>query len=140
MDPVTLTAAAGTALVGAMATDAWAQAKAIVVGLWRRVHPERANTVEAELIEVRTEVLAAREAGDAQTEAALAAEWQRRLRRLLDANPNLAGEMQRVLHDELIPMLPAAEQTRVRTVTMAATASGHGRVYQAGRDQRITER
>ena len=140
MDPVTLAAAAGTALVGAMATDAWAQAKAITVRLWRRVHPERATTVEAELVELRAEVLAARQAGDTQAEAALAAEWQQRLRRLLAANPSLAAELQRVLREELLPLLPPPEQTRVQTVTMTARASGHGRVYQAAGDQHITER
>jgi hypothetical protein len=140
MDPMTLAAVAGTALIGAMATDAWAQAKAITVSLWRRVHPERANAVEAELIQVRAEVLAARQAGDTQTEAELAAEWQHRLRRLLIANPSLAGELQRVLRDELIPMLPPPEQACLQTVTMTARASGHGRVYQAGGHQYIAER
>lgn len=39
MDPILV--AADTALVGAMATDTWQQARAGAVALWRRLHPDR---------------------------------------------------------------------------------------------------
>ena len=136
MDPIVM--AAGTALVGAMATDAWQQARAGVVALWRRVRPGQAEVVEAELAEVRAEVLTARQAGDADTEQALAGSWQIRLQHLLRADPALAGELLRVLNEELTPTLTAGEQTRIGSLMMKATASGHGQVYQAGRDQHIT--
>jgi hypothetical protein len=138
MDPVVM--AAGTALVGAMATDAWRQARAAMVALWQRARPDDAEVVEGELAEVRSEVLTARQAGDAETEQALVGSWQVRLQQLLRGDPRLASELRRVLDEELTPALSAGEQTRIGSIMMTATASGRGRVYQAGRDQHITDR
>jgi hypothetical protein len=45
------------ALVAAMATDTWKNACKAAVLLWRRVHPDRTAVIEAELTEVRGEVL-----------------------------------------------------------------------------------
>ncbi|MFG2829905.1 hypothetical protein ACGFWI_20970 [Streptomyces sp. NPDC048434] len=122
-----------------MATDAWQHARDSAVALWRRVHPDRVPAIEAELTDVRSEVIAAREEGDAQAEEDLAADWQRRLRRLLRDDPSLANELRRVLDEELSPLLAPAEQTRIGQVQMTATASGHARVYQAGGNQTIRE-
>jgi hypothetical protein len=47
VDPIVV--AFRTALVGAMATDVWQQARASEVALWRRVHPQQVGTVEADL-------------------------------------------------------------------------------------------
>ncbi|MEU4825113.1 hypothetical protein AB0H37_24845 [Actinomadura sp. NPDC023710] len=138
MDPLLM--AAGTALVTAVATDGWQQARSGAVALWRRAHPERVAAVEAELEEVRGEVLAARQAGEAGVEEGLAAEWQRKLARLVTADPEIAAEIQRVLDKVWKPLLPADELVRVQNITQNATASGHGRVYQAGRDQTINEK
>jgi predicted LPLAT superfamily acyltransferase len=137
VDPIVL--AAGTALVTAMATDAWEQARTGAVTLWRRVRPEQADTVEKELAEVRAQMLAARHDGDMDTERALAGSWQVRLQQLLREDPALAGELRRVLDEALTPVLTPAEQTQIGSIVMKATASGSGRVYQAGRDQHITE-
>lgn len=138
MDPVVL--AAGTALIGAMATDGWQQARDAAVGLWRRVHPERIPAVEAELEEVRGEVLAARQAGDQEAEDALAGEWRRRLVRLVAADPGAGAEIGRMLDQVWKPLLGEDERARVQHISIQATVSGHGRVYQAGRDQTITEK
>ncbi|MFG3493845.1 hypothetical protein [Streptomyces sp. NPDC047928] len=138
MDPIV--AAAGTALVGAMATDAWRQARTAVVALWQRVHPERVPAVEAELEETRDDVLAARADGDTDAERDLAGDWERRLRRLLREDPSLGDELRRVLDEELTPLLPAPQTTGPTSVHMNATASGSARVYQSGRDQTINER
>ncbi|MER7368269.1 hypothetical protein ACI2LC_07630 [Nonomuraea wenchangensis] len=138
MDPIVL--AAGTALVTAMATDAWQSARDGAVALWRRARPEQAEVVEAELTEVREQVLQARGEGDADTEQALAGSWQVRLQQLLRADPSLAVELRRVLDEVLTPALEPADQERIGSLVMKATASGHGRVYQAGRDQTIHER
>ncbi|MFI7419430.1 hypothetical protein [Nonomuraea sp. NPDC049684] len=138
MDPIVL--AAGTALVTAMATDAWQQARDGAVALWCKVRPEQAEIVEAELVEVREQVLEARRDNDADTEQALAGAWQVRLQQLLRADPSLAGELQRVLDEVLTPALESADQERIGSLVMKAKASGHGRVYQAGRDQTINER
>ncbi|WP_173095233.1 hypothetical protein [Actinomadura verrucosospora] len=137
MEPLVM--AAGTALVTAIATDGWQQARAGAVALWRRVHPERVPAIEAELEEVRGEVLAARDAGDREAEDRLADEWRHRLARLVAADPAAAAEIRRVLDEVWSPLLPEQERERVQNITMRAEASGHGRVYQAGRDQHITE-
>ncbi|MFJ9470553.1 hypothetical protein [Streptomyces caniferus] len=136
MDPLVL--AAGTALVSSMATDAWQHARDATVSLWRRVHPDRVPAIEAELADVRAEVIAARDEGASQVEEELAADWQRRLRRLLRDDPSLAGELRRVLDEELNPLLAPADQPRIG-VQMTATASGRARVYQAGGNQTIRE-
>ncbi len=136
VDPLVL--AAGTALVTAMATDGWQQARAGAVALWRRVHPDRVQLIEAELEEVRGEMLAARQAGDATAEEGLVADWQRRLRRLLADDPALAPELRRVLDEQWTPLLAAAEQTRVQNIRQMAAASSQSRVYQAGRDLHIS--
>ncbi|MFE5899839.1 hypothetical protein ACFQ67_20905 [Streptomyces sp. NPDC056488] len=133
---VELARAAGTAVVTVMATDAWERTRDGVVALWRRVSPSRADGVEGELEATRDDLLAARESGDDLTEQELREEWAGRLRRLLREQPEVAVDLRRIL-DELDPedrAVPAG------TVRMRAEASGHGRVYQAGRDQHITER
>ena len=122
MDPVV--AAFGTALVGAIATDAWQQVHEAVVGLWRRVHPRRQDDgIGAELDELREQVLVARRDGDFGTERALEGAWQVRLQQLLRADPALTAELQRVLNQVLTPALTPAEQTRVGTIIM--TGSSH---------------
>lgn len=92
-----LAGTAGSTIVTLLATDAWEKTKTAVGGLWKRVHPGRAGAVEADLVEARTEVLAARAAGDAQTERDLTAEWQGRIRRLLAADSGVAAELRQVL-------------------------------------------
>lgn len=136
MDPATLAAAAGNALIAAMATDAWQQTRSALVQLWRRVHPDRAETIEAELAETREEALAARQTGAAEVEEELAADWERRLGRLLRADPNVAIELQRVLDDVLIPALAPADQQRIysivtatQTITVRESATAYAVMY-----------
>ncbi|MFJ7000175.1 hypothetical protein [Streptomyces albidoflavus] len=117
-----------------MATDAWQRTREGVVAIWRRVYPERADSVAGELAQTRDELLAARSGDDAQTEAELQAEWQGRVRRLLLADPNIAEEL-RALLNEVSPQDSAGGNA----VQMHAHATGNGRVYQAGRDQHIHE-
>ncbi|GIH51656.1 hypothetical protein SAMN05421833_12966 [Microbispora rosea] len=138
MDPLVL--AAATAMVTAMTTEGWQQAREAVVALWQRARPERALAIEAELEETRAEVVTARQSGDRQAEQELVGDWQRKLRRLLAADPQLGDELRRILDQELAPLLPAPEQSRIRDITMTATARGHGRVFQAGRDQHIHDK
>ncbi|MGH3887532.1 MAG: hypothetical protein ACRDSZ_13355 [Pseudonocardiaceae bacterium] len=139
MDPelTALTSTAATTVVQLLATAAWEQAASAVGRLWQRVHPKRAETVQAELEESRTEVLAARQAGDEQVEQALVGEWHGRLRRLLAADPQLADELRRVVA-ELRSVLADAEPAQGATITMQATTFGSSRVHQAGRDLHIT--
>ncbi|MDP9950259.1 MULTISPECIES: hypothetical protein [Streptomyces] len=132
MDPelTTLAQSAGVTLVGLMATDAWERARDGVVTLWQRARPERADAVAAELTHTRDDLTA-----DSGVGEELAAEWQGRIRRLLTERPEVAADL-RALLDELAP----GERAVAPTVAQRATASGSARVYQAGRDQHITER
>jgi hypothetical protein len=131
-----LASTAATTVVNLLATAGWEQAKAAVTRLWRRAHPERAETVQAELVECRTDVLAARQNGDEQFELALVGEWSTRLRRLVATDPALADEL-RQLVAQLSVVLADVDPARGATITMQASAFGHSRVNQAGRDLHI---
>jgi hypothetical protein len=103
-------------VVQLLTTAAWERATSVVGGLWRRVHPERAETVQAELADSRAEVLAARQAGDEQVEQALIGEWQGRLRRLVAADPQLVDELRRVVA-ELRSALADADSQQGATIS-----------------------
>ncbi|MFS8201662.1 hypothetical protein ACLVWQ_23575 [Streptomyces sp. CWNU-52B] len=136
MDPevTSLAQSAGTTLVTLMAADAWQHTRDGFTQLWRRMQPERAATVAAELEAGREDVLAAVAAHDQETLDELRLQWQGFVRRLVVARPAAAEELRRLL-DELDP-----EGSTARQVTQRATASGRARIYQAGRDQHIAER
>ncbi|WP_030678399.1 hypothetical protein [Streptomyces rimosus] len=138
MDPIVMTA--GTAVVSAMATDAWQQTRDAVVAWWRRAHPQQAEVVDSELGEARTRILTVRQARDAAGEAVLVSDWRHRLSLLLRERPELEDELRRLLDQVIIPVLPPQERPRAGSQVLKASASGEGRVYQAGRDQHITER
>ncbi|MQY26328.1 hypothetical protein [Nocardia aurantia] len=133
MDPLLLTA--GTTLVTAMATDGWKDVRAAAAALWHRIHPERVSAVEAELLDVRNEIMAARTSGDVRVEAELATEWQRKLGRLLTTDPTLEASLRTILKECWAPALSADDSARVWHIVQTATVSGSGRVFQAGRDQ-----
>jgi hypothetical protein len=122
-------------VVGLLVTDSYNVAKTALGGLWRRVHPERAATVEAEFIESRDVLLAA--GSGSQLAQAVQTTWQTRLYGLLAADPALADEMARLLREDLGPALAAVAPGQTSVVTQTATATGHGRIYQAGGDQII---
>lgn len=137
MDPIV--AAAGAAMVSAMATDGWQHARDAVVAWWRHHRPERAEDVSSELEALRGRVLTARREEDEDTEQALTGAWRLRLQQLLEEDPELAAELRRLLDEHLTPALPPEEQDRARTVVMRAEARDSARIYMAGRDQHITE-
>ncbi|KOU01066.1 hypothetical protein ADK86_12920 [Streptomyces sp. NRRL F-5755] len=136
MDPIVL--AAGSALVSAMATDGWQQARDAVATWWRRARPERADSVGADLDMLRAQIVAARADADGDAERALAGVWHLRLQQILEDEPTLAAELQQLLDDHLAPALPPDERVQVRSVVMKADARDSSRVYMAGRDQHIT--
>ncbi|GLX48594.1 hypothetical protein Shyhy01_15440 [Streptomyces hygroscopicus subsp. hygroscopicus] len=135
---VELARTAGTAIVGAMATDTWNRTRDGIVALWRRAHPEGTEQVGSQLDATRDDLLNARARGDELSEAELRAEWQGRVRRLLVEHPDLAATLRALLEEA--GALPAGRNADVGEVRMSARATGNGRVYQAGRDQHITER
>ncbi|SMF86307.1 hypothetical protein [Streptomyces sp. Amel2xC10] len=139
MDPETLAQTAGTTVVALMATDAWQRTRDGVVALWRRVRPAQADEVGTALEETREEILLVLREGDSAGAEDLEWDWRRRLRRLLAADPSAAQELEEVLA-EARASLPEAEQPPVPSVQLTAHASGSARIYQAGRDQHITER
>lgn len=136
MDPETalLAQSAGVTLVTLMTTDAWVRTREGITQLWRRMQPHRAEAVAAELEATREDALAADEADDQDTLGEPHSEWQGRLRRLLAAQPGAAAELRRLL-DELEPMSATSP-----VITQHASASGHARIYQAGRDQHNAQR
>ncbi|MFJ3899914.1 hypothetical protein [Streptomyces sp. NPDC090083] len=137
MDPVIL--AAASSLVGTMATDGWQHVHDATVALWRRLHPAAADAINEHLIEDRTAVLAARQAGDLRTEQFLVESWQRRFAEL---RTERADEfLDRLVTQVLAPALAAAQApaSAPSAVRMSAQASDNGRVYQSGRDQTINE-
>lgn len=132
-----LISSAATALVGAMTTDAWTQARTALVTWWRRIRPQQANGVDAALVECRNRVTSARRGGDRQAESRMVDAWGARLTALLEDDPSLADELRRLIDEEIAPLLPRADGTRSESHDFRAEASGHGRVYQAGHDQHI---
>ncbi|MGW5675297.1 hypothetical protein ACWEV4_09445 [Streptomyces sp. NPDC003860] len=122
-----------------MATDTWQQTRTAVLRLWRRARPEQTGSVEDDLEDARQGVLAARTAGDTDTEQALAGQWRLRFQQLVRECPELAPELRRLLDDDLTPALSADERGVIASIVMRARADRGGRVYQAGRDQHISE-
>ncbi|MBV9445877.1 MAG: hypothetical protein JO345_08280 [Streptosporangiaceae bacterium] len=137
MDSIAL--AAATALVGAMATNAWQQVSVAVVAWWRRAHPGQADAVSADLKVLRVQVLAVRERGDEVAERALADSWRLQLQRLLEENPALTPGLRRLLDEHLSCGVPPDEQPRVGQMILNARARGQARQYIAGRDMNIAE-
>jgi hypothetical protein len=133
MDPqiVALSASAGSTLVTLMVTDGWQQARDGAVRLWRQFRPEAAAVVAAELDAARDAVVSGRAAGAPVDEAGLREEWARRTAELLAARPDAAAALREAL---------SGWSGAVSGVRMEARASGSSRVYQAGRDQHISER
>ena len=124
-------------IVQLLTTEGWERAKSAVGSLWQRVHPDRVPTVEDELADSRSALLAAREAGDDQAERDLEGEWRGRLSRLVAADPRVADDLPGLLL-ELRAALGEVAQEQVGHIDMRVRASGHARVYQAGRDQHIS--
>ncbi|TYK52439.1 hypothetical protein [Actinomadura decatromicini] len=119
MDELTLATAAASALIGAMATDAWVSTRSSVLNAWRRARPDQADAIAAELDRARDDLLAG-----AGSEDDLARAWRTRLLDLICADAE-AGALLR------------AEFGTAPPITMTAKASGRARIYQAGRDLRL---
>ena len=129
---------AAATVVNTLATTAWEQTTKAMGALWRRVHPDRAETIESELNEAHEQLVAARASGDGGAEEDLIAAWRSRLRGLLATDPSLADDLRRVV-ERLGSAAAEGRQFDVGHVEMHAAVSDYGRVYQALGDQHITE-
>jgi hypothetical protein len=121
----TLASTAGATLVPLLVTDAWTAIRSAMVGLWQQSQPDQVYAVRADLVYARAELILARRTGDSTVEETLIDEWQLRMSRLLTADPGVAPELRR-----LLLYLPGP--SFISTVTVQATASANGWVYQAG--------
>jgi hypothetical protein len=126
---------AGTTLVALMTTEAWQHLRERFTQLWHRFQPHRAGTLAVELAADQEEAMAAARAGDEATLDELRAQWRGRLRRLLVAEPSAYPALRSLLDEFAPPDAPGAPH-----IVQHASATGHARVYQAGRDQHSTER
>ncbi|MCW7942922.1 hypothetical protein AAW14_12740 [Streptomyces hygroscopicus] len=119
-----------------MTSEAWTRMRNGLVSLWHTVHPESAGTVEEDLEASRSDVLAAQSNNDEALAQEIRMEWQSRVRRLLTEHPEAATSLRQLLDE----VAPAESAHAAGGIHLQAKASGKGRVYQAGRDQHITER
>ena len=127
-----LAATAAATLVGLLTTDAWERVKDGLGALWRQVHPERAQTIEADITEARGELLAPGSVAADYAAGRLVTEWESRIYRLLLSNPKLVTPLQQLLNETSVPRDPERGlhvenfQTHVKT-------SGHSRAYVIGK-------
>ncbi|MFJ2194164.1 hypothetical protein ACIOJE_40575 [Kitasatospora sp. NPDC087861] len=128
----TLASNGASQLINVIASDGWAAVKSVVLGMWRRSHPERA---EADLAQARTDLLTAQEEGTAeQLRQVLVVEWQARLSRLLLAHPDLADELRALLEGALAGPEANGTMPAAGSITITSHVTGGGDAYVAGRD------
>ncbi|MFC1418119.1 hypothetical protein [Streptacidiphilus cavernicola] len=123
-----LVGSGATTIVGLMATDLWTQTRDRIGRLFARGADPAAVTADLEAS--RTELVAARQAGDETAVADVEAEWRSRLRRVLQSDPAAAAEL-RALLDE-VGQGPAEQQGTVVNNTLSGGVV-HGTVIM-GRD------
>ncbi|MFK0195952.1 hypothetical protein [Kitasatospora sp. NPDC090308] len=121
---VALAGAGGTALVGAMATDAWQGVRTGAARLFGRGEAGRQGAIEARLEHDAELVARAPEPG--RVRQGLAPGWQIELEALLTEHPELAEELREFV-ERTVAALPRAEQHW----TLNVTARDHGRAYGA---------
>jgi hypothetical protein len=115
-----LAGAGGSALVGAMVTDAWQVTRDGVAGLFGRGGPQRQAAIETQLDSHAALVSQAEDAGEDAGEDAdevrpsLAAVWRLELAGLLRRSPDAEDEL-RALVAQIRDALPDARQTWVQT-------------------------
>src|SRR5215207_345905 len=115
---MTLAAAGGTTLVGAMATDAWAAARDGVARLFGRAGADQQSVTEHQLAEDADTLARVGEAEREQVRQELVPVWRRRLVRLLEEHPDAAIEAElRDLVARVQSALPPAQQAWVQNNT-----------------------
>lgn len=107
-----LAGAGGTALVAAMATDAWQATRSGVARLFGRGGPDRQTAVEAQLD--GNAALVARAEDPDEVRQTLAPVWRLELAALLREHPDAEDEL-RTLVAQIRQALPAPQQAWVQT-------------------------
>jgi hypothetical protein len=107
-----LAAAGGSALVGAMATDAWQATRSRVARLFGRGGPHRQVSIAAQLDDNAALVAQAEDPDEVRQR--LAPVWRLQLEALLRQHPNAEDEL-RALVAQIQEALPAPQQTWVQT-------------------------
>ncbi|MFJ4684735.1 hypothetical protein [Streptomyces sp. NPDC088789] len=135
VDPeiIALAGTAGGAVVTAMVTDGWQQARSGVVDLWRRFRPEAVDLVEQDFDSSRIDITSADDEALDVTQAAMTTLWQGHVLALLQRNPQAVAELRTLLSS----LETRAAGSTDGGVHQTAKASGRAQVYQAGRDQTI---
>ncbi|MEV1059454.1 hypothetical protein AB0I92_19550 [Micromonospora chalcea] len=123
-----LAAAGASAIIGAMATDAWKVAKQGFARIFSRSQPQALDAVAAELEQSREDVLAADDETQGGVLSSQEDQWKARLRMLLITDPTAVGELQKVLDAVAVSSVDG----RSGNVTLKAEARDFGRVYQQG--------
>ncbi|WP_217553166.1 hypothetical protein [Streptomyces sp. GbtcB6] len=129
MDPAAMALAGtlGTAVVSAMATDAWQSTRARIVAVLRRSQPEAAESVGRSLDEHRA-FLIQLPAGTRQgTEDEYRRRWQNYFLELIQADP-VAGRT-------LIEVVTPAPQQGSKEINQVGNAHDHSHIYIAANDQ-----
>lgn len=116
-----LAATGGTAVVGAMATDAWQTARDGVGRLFRKAGAERQTVIQAQLDSNATLVEQAADPDQART--ALVGLWQMELARFLKEHPDAESDL-RILVGEVQGRLSAREQLWIQQQNITASAPG----------------
>lgn len=106
--------AGGTALVGAVATDAWQSARAGVGRLFRHAGPRRGDLAEQWADETAAAVEQAAEDERPAVLRVQAETWQRRLADLVQEYPEIADQL-RAWEQDIRERVPAHQQTWVNT-------------------------
>ena len=110
-----LAGAGGTALVGAMATDAWQTTRAGVARLFGRGGPDRQAAIETQLDSNAALVAQAEDPSEIdEIRQSLAGMWRLELAALLRRHPEAEDEL-RALVAQIHDALPAPQQTWVQT-------------------------
>ncbi len=117
-----LAGAGGTALVGAMATDAWQSTRSGVARLFGRGGTARQAAIETQLDSNTTLVAQAEDPDEARQ--TLAGLWRLELTELLRWHPDAEDEL-RALITQIQDALPAAQQTWVQTNIARDQATQH---------------
>ena len=145
-----LATTAASTLVALLTTDAWQRAKREVAEFWRRLKRDHVPLVEAELAQARDQI--ERATDKEAVGQRLAAEWDSRLRRLIelddgppDRESPAAMELARLAAVLTALLGQATADTGARdagapaTVIQRADASGHSTVIKVGGNARIRD-